>query len=86
MHLVPVFGAAAQGIPLACLALVARGASIPESQGTITITEIVLGQPPPPGHCADSRLKHTPRLSVKEACFLVLELQPEGQASDSAHN
>ena len=39
----------------------------PEVQGTVTIRETGLGQLPPPRHCTDSRVKHTPSLPVKEA-------------------
>lgn len=75
----PNFVAAAQGIPLDLLALVARGACVPGSHRTVTIGERVLGRVPSPGHRADLRLKHTPVLSLKEAYLLVLELWPKGQ-------
>lgn len=81
----PNFVAAAQGIPLDLLALVARGACVPWSHRNITIEETVLGRLPSPGLCTDSRLKHTPGLSMKEAYLLILELWPQGQASDLAH-
>ena len=45
-----------------------------------------LGQIPPLGYCADTRLKHTPSLSVNKTYFLVLELQSEGPASGTVHN
>lgn len=48
---------------------------------TITNVEMVLGRPPTPGHCTDSRLKHTPNLSEKEDYLHVQELWPEKQAS-----
>lgn len=82
---VPVFAAAAQGMPLDHLALMARRVCIPGSHGTLTIGDRVLGRLPPPGHFTDSRLKYTPSLSVKEAYFLGLELRPEEQVSALAH-
>ena len=78
---VPVSAAAIQGIPLNLLALVASGACIPESHGTVTMRETVLGRLPPTRHCTDSRLKHTSSFSVREASLLVLELQSQGQMS-----
>ena len=50
------------GTPLDCLALVASGACIPGSHGTVTIGE------KPPGHSADSRMKHI-CLSVKKPIY-----------------
>lgn len=42
----------------------------------------VLGRPPPPVHCAESRLKPTPSLFFeKEAYLPLLELWPEGQTT-----
>lgn len=38
------------------------------------------------GHRTDSRLKHTPSLSVKETYLLIAEHWPERQASGLAHN
>lgn len=46
-----VFAAAAQGIPLDCLTVAAKGSSIPGSCGTVTIGEMVLGRAFHPGHC-----------------------------------
>lgn len=51
--------AAAQGMPLDHLALVARKACVSRSHQTITIGERVLGRLPSPGNCTHSRLKHT---------------------------
>lgn len=56
-----------------------RGACIPESLGAVTIGETVLARPPPPRHCADSRLKHTPGLSEEEPPLSGQELRPEWQ-------
>lgn len=44
--------------------------------GQLTIGEAALGRPLPPKHCPDSRLKHTPSLSEKNAYLLVQELWP----------
>lgn len=49
--------------------------------GSETIGERVLSRLPPPGHCTDKGLKHTPSLPMKKAHLLYLEFQPEGQAS-----
>lgn len=70
---IPVFGAAAQGILLDWLALVTRGPYLPGFQRTIEIRKIVLGRLPFPGHCTESRMRHTPSPSVKEASLLILE-------------
>ena len=43
-----VFTAAAEGIPLDCLALMAKGACVPQSYKTVTIGETVLGRLPTP--------------------------------------
>lgn len=77
---VPVFVAAAQGAPFERLALETRRICVPEIHWITTIREIVLLKLSPTGHCTESRSKHTPSLSVKEACSLILELHPEGQA------
>lgn len=53
-----VFAAAAQRIPLDCLALVRRRAYLPGFQRTIEIREIILGRIPSPGHCTESRMRH----------------------------
>lgn len=76
MPRVRVLAAVTQGMTLECLALVAGGACVPDSHSTLTIRETVLNRLPHRGYCTDSR--HTPRLSVEEACVLVLQLQPEG--------
>lgn len=66
---------------LAHLALVARKVCIPGSHVTVTAWTnsscLVTNQ----GHWTDSRLKHTPRLSVKNVYLFVPYLQPEGKAS-----
>lgn len=62
-----VLADAIQGILLDCLALMARGTCISESPGTVTIKETVFGRLPSPGHCTDSRPKHIPSLSMREA-------------------
>lgn len=62
-------------MPLHCLAQVARGARIPGPQRTETSAKTVLDRLPQPGFCKESRLKHTLRLPVKTACFLILELE-----------
>ena len=49
------------------------------STGLEQLGETVLGRLPAPGHCPDSRLKHTPSLSVKETSLLDWELWPEGK-------
>ena len=49
--------------------------------GSETIGERVLSRLPPPGHCTDKGLKHTPSLPMKKAHLLYLEFQPEGQTS-----
>lgn len=64
---------AAQETPLDHMALVASGAGIQGSHGTIKNVETVLGQLTLSGHSTDSRLKHTPILFVKETNLLVLE-------------
>ena len=75
LHL--VFAAATQGTLFDCLALESREACVPGSHATVTIGETVLGRLPLPEHCTDSRLKHTPRFSEKEADLLIQELWPE---------
>ena len=62
-------------MPLDHLALVARE---PGPLGTIKSGKIVLSRLSHPGHCTDSRLKHTPSLLMKRVHSLVLEFQPEG--------
>lgn len=77
-----VFAAATQRIPLDCLALVAREACVPGSHETVTIVETVLSRLPHPGHRTDTRLKHSPRLSVKEAYLLVPEFDHRSRLQD----
>lgn len=73
------------GMPLDCLMLVAKEAGIPELHGNVTVGKTVLGRPPHPGHCTDSRLKHDSSLPGKKAYLLSLELLPEGQALGFPH-
>lgn len=71
------------GTSLYCLALVARGACIPQSHEVVTIRETILGRLlPSPEHCTDNRFKHTSTLLVKKKkkkklYLLVLKLQSE---------
>lgn len=69
----PIFVTAVQGMPLDYLTLVARGASVLRPSEIITSRDIIFGRLPPPGHCTDSKLKHTPSLSVKKDYLLVLQ-------------
>lgn len=69
-----------EGMPLDCLTLVAKKTGIPELHRTITIGKTIVGSPPPPGNCADSKLKHNSSLPIQKAYLLSLELQPQGQA------
>lgn len=63
-----------------CLALVAKGAGVPELQEIVTIRRIVLAAPPPcPGLCTDSKLKHNPSLPLEKAYSFILYLQPKEQ-------
>lgn len=74
--------AATQGMPLNCLALVARViACVPESCGTATISEAVLGRLTPSQQCTDSKLRHTPQVSV-ETSLLVLAFGLSGRHQD----
>lgn len=57
-----VFEAATQGVPLDCVALVAKGTFIPGSRF------------PCPRHRVDCKLRLNHSLSVKETSLLVLEL------------
>lgn len=70
-HGAPAFVATTKGTTLNFLALEAREACIPGSHGTGTIRETVPGRLPLPGCCTDSKLKHTPSISEKEAYLLV---------------
>lgn len=63
-----------QKAPFNWLALVAKGASVPELHGTVTIRKTVLGRPSPPGHYTYSILKYNPRLLAKKAYLLSLDL------------
>lgn len=69
-----VCAAVTQEMLLDCMALVVKGFYVPGSYGTVTPRETVLSRLPSPGHCSDSRLKHIPILSGKEAYLLGLEL------------
>lgn len=44
-------------------------ACIPGSPGIVATGETVLGRLPPPGHCAHSRLRHTPQSFCEEDLF-----------------
>lgn len=68
-----------------CLSLVARRVCVLGSHQSITIGEIVLGRLPTLRHFTDSRQKYIFSLCIREANLLVLELQPQGQASIVAH-
>lgn len=73
-------------MPLHHQILEVKRSCIPGSKRTVTIRKRVLGRLPPPGcYTGYCLLKHTYSLSRKEAYLLVLELQPEGQASGLAH-
>ena len=74
-----VFAAATQEMPLQCLALDAggRAAGVLGSPRIATTGETDCGRLPPPGHCTDSRLKHSPHLSEEQAYLLFQE--SEGQ-------
>lgn len=76
-----------QGVSPDLLTLVTRAACISGYQYHITVTmrDTVFGRLLPLGHCTDSRLRHNPRLSVRETSLLVLELWPKGQVSGLAH-
>lgn len=67
----------AQRILLDCLALVTRMVCIPGSHKIVVIREAVTGMLLPPGHCTDSRMKHSPHLSEEQAYLLFQE--SEGQ-------
>ena len=77
MSSTPVFEDTVQVTPLDCLLLVAGDLYVP-------IRDTTLDRLLPPRYYTD-RLKDIPRLFVKEAYFLVLELWPDGQASGLAH-
>lgn len=72
----PAFMAAAQGMPLDRLPLVASRVCICGTPKTITNGETVLGMLPLSGHSAKSKLKHMPIISVKVFDLPALELQP----------
>ena len=57
----PGFVASTLEMPFDHLALVAGGACIPGSQGTVATEDTVLGRVPPPEHCIDSKMQHTPQ-------------------------
>ena len=69
---------------LDCLALVTRGACVPESQGTITIENYWHVTTPRALHKQEAET-HTPYLFMKKVYLLILELWPEGQASGLAY-
>lgn len=65
-----VFVGAAHRMPLDHLALEAWGLTFLGARG-LSQSETVLGRLLPPGHCKNSLLKHTHRVSEKEAYLLV---------------
>lgn len=73
----PDFVVAIQGTRLDCLALEAKGLVL-LSPMRLEQLKTVLGRFPPPVHCTDSRLKHTPSLFEKEAYLLIQELWSVG--------
>lgn len=68
--------AATEGTPLDHLDLKARGACDLGTHEIVTIRGTILGRLPLPGHCTDSRLKHVPSVSEKEA-YVIQELWPK---------
>lgn len=75
MDLVPWFlWLLPRGFPLITRLWWPRGAYVLGSHRMIRIGERVLDRLPPPGHCTDSRVKHTPSFSGR-ADLLVLEGQ-----------
>lgn len=67
--------------PIACLWWLGRGGRIAFLSPTaLQKSERVFGRLTPPEHPTDSRLKHTPNLSLKDASLIVLELGPWEQA------
>lgn len=62
-----VFTAAVQRLPLHLLALMAIKPCVSRFHRAVMMRKAVLGRLPPSGHCTDSRLKHTPNFSMKEA-------------------
>lgn len=82
----PVFVASAQGVPLDHLPLVARGRWLAflGPHGIVATLETILGRLPPP-ELQTVNWDTLPGFSVKKVLILVLELQPEGQASGLAH-
>ena len=74
-----VFVALVEGMLFDHLPLVSSVACISGSYGTLTIRDTVLGRLQSQWHSTNSRLKHTPSLSVN-VYLLVLELQPENNA------
>lgn len=53
----------------------AKGSCVSGSHGTLAIRGVVLGRLPLLGRYADSRLRHSPSFSVREASWIVLELR-----------
>lgn len=76
----PLFVAAAQGTPLDHLdhlALMASRACVPRSKGLINRQLLIVYHPQ--GTCTDSRLKHSPSISVKEAYMFVWSFPLRGR-------
>lgn len=70
-------------MPLDFLMPVAKGTGLSELPGNVTVVKTVLGRPPQPGHCTDSRLKYSPSIPVKRA--ISLELPSVGQSLGFPH-
>lgn len=70
--------AATQRMPLNHLALVARGACIPGSHGSVAIEEIVLERLSSPGHFADRRLRHNAQYFCEGGLFACLGASARG--------
>ena len=71
-------------MPLDHLALVARVACVPESHGTATIRETVLGRLTSSEKCTDSKLRHTPQVSLETSLF-VLAFGLSGRHRECTH-
>lgn len=63
-----------RGTLLEHLDLLARGDYISGPHGSKTFGETDLGRLQPPGHCINSRLKHSPSICVKMPIFLFWSL------------
>lgn len=54
-----------QGVTLIRVALVSKGAGVPELQVTLITRKTLLGRPTPTGRCTQSKQKHSPSLLRK---------------------